>query len=167
MAPEVVCNAGPLIHLAAVGRLEMLRDLFSIVHIPSAVYHEVVTHGGTQAGAAEVASAVKDGWIRRDEVRNRAAVTLLLDEIHAGEAEAIVPANQLACKVLLDDGYARIKAARLGLTVSGTIGVLLVAWESGRIAGLKPDLDKLVAFGFHLDSNLYARLCSLKDIKEV
>ena len=41
----VVCNAGPLIALGKLNRLELLADLYGQVQIPGAVYDEAVTQG--------------------------------------------------------------------------------------------------------------------------
>jgi predicted nucleic acid-binding protein len=35
---KVICNATPLINFAAINRLDILKDLFSKVIIPEAVY---------------------------------------------------------------------------------------------------------------------------------
>jgi predicted nucleic acid-binding protein len=39
----VVCNAGPLIALGKLNRLELLAELYGQVQIPRAVYDEAVT----------------------------------------------------------------------------------------------------------------------------
>jgi predicted nucleic acid-binding protein len=41
-----VCNAGPLIALAKIDRLSLLRDLASSVLIPETVFHEVLAKPG-------------------------------------------------------------------------------------------------------------------------
>ena len=55
---NVVSNASPLITLARIGRLDSLRKLFTVVHIPVEVYHEVVTAGAGMPGAAAVAQEI-------------------------------------------------------------------------------------------------------------
>jgi len=45
MAGETVCNATPLIALARIGRLDLLRLAFEQVVIPKAVYEQVVVKG--------------------------------------------------------------------------------------------------------------------------
>ena len=37
---EVVVNAGPLIHLASIGRFPLLQALFGCVNVPDAVFAE-------------------------------------------------------------------------------------------------------------------------------
>lgn len=80
----------------------------------------------------------------------------LLGEWDLGEAEAIV----LACvsgigRVLLDDGTARARARLMGLAVSGTIGVLMLARQAGVAIDLKHDLDVLVQHNFRLSLRVY------------
>lgn len=41
----IVSDTTPLIGLASIGRLELLRGLFEEVYIPQAVFDETVTHG--------------------------------------------------------------------------------------------------------------------------
>ena len=54
---KVVSNSGPLIALAKVGKLYVLRELFGKIIIPRAVWVEVVEKGRGKPGSDEVASA--------------------------------------------------------------------------------------------------------------
>lgn len=72
-----------------------------------------------------------------------------------GEREAIALAIALRAQlIILDDLPARRLAASRGLTVIGTIGVLLTAKRSGTIVTIAPTLDALVAAGFHMSHHL-------------
>jgi predicted nucleic acid-binding protein len=42
---DVICNAGPLMALAKLNRLDLLADVFTQVTLPRAAYEEVITHG--------------------------------------------------------------------------------------------------------------------------
>jgi predicted nucleic acid-binding protein len=46
-----VCDSSTLIHLAGIGRLDLLRQFYRTVQIPPAVFREVVTEGGTRLGS--------------------------------------------------------------------------------------------------------------------
>jgi predicted nucleic acid-binding protein len=59
----VLCNAGPLMALGKLNRLDLLVGLFGQVQIPRAVYHEVVTQGLIR-GAPD-ALAVRLFWQRQ------------------------------------------------------------------------------------------------------
>lgn len=54
---KAVVNATPLIALAILDRLDLLRQLFTEVVVPTAVYEEVVARGVGRTGAADVAKA--------------------------------------------------------------------------------------------------------------
>ena len=61
--PVVLCNAGPLITLGKLNRLELLVELYGEVQIPHSVYHEVVTSG--LAKGASDAVTVRLFWQRQ------------------------------------------------------------------------------------------------------
>lgn len=157
--PRVVTNASPLIYLSILNRISLLDKLFSEVYLPEAVYREVVIQGRGQPGAKETQTALDEGWLRRMTVRNRTAVDGLLDELHLGEAEAIILARGLDIgRVILDDRAARSKANLMGLLVTGTIGILLLAREKGLAENIQEDLDRLKQHSFRISPDLYARL---------
>lgn len=153
---EVVTDASPLIYLSVLGRFPLLQRLFGTVCLPDAVLREVAASPVTLPGAVETRAAVEDGWLRPTTVCNRLAVEALLTDLHLGEAEAIVLARELgAGRVLLDDRLARNRAKALGLTVTGTIGLLLLARQRGEQLDLRHDLDTLVQHGFRIASDVY------------
>lgn len=155
----VVSNAGPLIYLAVANRFSLLEHFFSIVYIPEAVFEEVVLRGRGQPGAAETQSAIEAGWLRRSRIKDQIAAGAMLDELHAGEAEAIVLARELAIgQILLDDRAARSRAQLMGLSVTGTIGILLLAQQTAIITDIRPELDLLMESNFRISRQLYDRL---------
>lgn len=160
MAPiEVVTNAGPLIYLALVSHQNLLNQFYNRIVLPQAVYQEVVIQGAGQPGSDETHAAVASSRYEVVTVSNHIAVEALLDELHVGEAEAIVSARELGIKrVLLDDGAARRKAKAMGLEVTGTIGILLLARQAGLPINLKYDIDLLIRNGFRLSRDLYNTL---------
>ena len=48
-----------------------------------------------------------------------------------GESEAIALAVERGCTVVLDDRIARLKAKSMGLRVTGTVGLLRLAYDKG------------------------------------
>jgi uncharacterized protein len=42
----VVSNTSPLTNLAAIGQLDLLRQIYHQIVIPEAVFHELTTEGG-------------------------------------------------------------------------------------------------------------------------
>ena len=153
----VVSNTSPIINLAAVGQLDLLRQLYGKVIIPQAVYHEITVIGAGQPGAMEVQTLE---WIETKQVTNRALVMVLQTELDEGEVEAIALAIELrADLLLLDERLGRTIASRLGLQFIGLLGVLIEAKQKGYTPAVKPVLDDLVTkAGFWVSPQLYARV---------
>lgn len=50
----VVSDSSTLIHLAAIGRLTLLKEFYGHITVPPAVWREVVEEGEGRAGSVEV-----------------------------------------------------------------------------------------------------------------
>jgi len=149
-----ISNSTPLIALSRINKLGLLREYFGEVYIPKEVYEEVVTRGGNLFGAEEVASAE---WIKVENVKNRIAVESLSIALDKGEAEAIVLAREKDGMLVIDDGDGRRIAESLGLKITGTVGILLLASEDGKL-DFKKAIDELMAVGFRLSEKEYKRI---------
>lgn len=158
--PAAVSNSSPLIHLARIGRLGVLRSLFSPLTIPSAVHREVVGEGRDRPGARDVAQAVAEGWLPVAAIADSPGLQQLRAGLDAGEAEAIQLALQLQPeRGLLDEAPARRQAERLGLKVTGTLGVLLRAKHSVLLLSVAAELRRLdTEGGFHIAPHLLAQI---------
>lgn len=152
----VVSNTSPIVNLAAVGRLDLLRDLYKEVHIAAAVGREI-SKVGARLGALGTSTPA---WISSGRVTNRALVIALQADLDEGESEAIAQAIDLkADLILLDERRARSTASRLGLKRIGLLGILLQAKAEGCLPAVKPVLDELISkAGFWIGSQLYARV---------
>jgi predicted nucleic acid-binding protein len=87
-----------------------------------------------------------------------AALRLVVD---AGESEAIVLAYETRTRIILDDRKAREAARRLGIPVTGTVGLLLKAKEAGVVPAIRPLLDALDANQFRIGDALRAEALRL------
>jgi len=117
----VVSNSSPLIYLAALSDFHFLHDIFTSLVIPRAVYYEVVEQA--QGFPVSNVEAALGNWLAVREVQNRSRVTEIgkIERLDAGEAEAIVLAQECAAEQLvLDDQRAVGYARRLGITVNRT-----------------------------------------------
>lgn len=140
----VISDSSTLIHLSAIGRLALLRELYGQIIIPPAVWREVVDEGRGRAGAAEVRAARKSGWIALLPPSNEPLAYSLKRDLDEGEAEAIALAlEHQADLILLDESDARSLASRHGLRKTGAIGVLMRAKREGKIASLRAELERL------------------------
>ncbi len=153
----VVCDASPIINLAVVGRLVLLKQLYSRVFIPQAVYSEIVEVDAEQANIEEIK---KLKWIETKTVKNNTLISELQIELDKGEAEAIALAIELKADILLlDERLGRKVASRFGLNYIGLLGILIEAKRKGFIPLVKPILDELVAkAGFWVSNELYSSI---------
>ena len=152
---NIVSNSSPLIFLAKLGRLDVLNRLFDKVYIPQAVYNEVVLADKDDDASHLIEEKIKTGQINRFKVQNEVAIRTLLGRLHQGEVEAIIGAGELKINsVILDDLYARNKAKQLDLAVTGTLGILLLAYKRGLVEDLKSELQKLIAAGYRISGAL-------------
>ena len=151
----VVSNTSPITNLAAIGQLDLLRQLYQTVIISEAVYRELTAHGGRYPG-----SVVKNiTWIEVRQVANSAAVTALRLELDEGEAATIVLAQEISADlVLMDERLGRAAALRFGLQVIGILGVLVEAKQQSLIPNIKPLVDNLINSGFFIKADLYNRV---------
>ncbi len=126
---KVVSNSGPLIALAKLGCLHLLRPLYGQISIPSAVYTEAVSDGLAR-GASDALSL--ELALRKQDIKSINLADASLPPVsaslalHRGEKHAIQLAmNKKADLILLDDLKARDEAKKLGLSVKGTLGVFV------------------------------------------
>ena len=151
---ECVINAGPLIFLHKISRLQLLPALFDTVYIPKAVIGEIEA-----GGLFEARQLLSDVAYETLIVTNRLAVHSLLGRLHIGEAEVIVGAIEKATPVVvLDDMYARNKAKQLTLNVTGTLGLLLRARELGMIKEMREEVKNLINAGMYLSDTIIGQI---------
>ncbi len=155
---KVIVNSSPLIFLAKLSKIEILKNLFTEVIISEAVYRETVLEGNRHEEKHLIANAT---WIQVKSVKNQNLVEVLRNLIDDGEAESITLALETESLIILDDMGARRIARELGLKVTGTLGVLLLAKKKGLIVEITPLIEKLRKEGFRISEKL-----KIKIIKE-
>lgn len=139
----VVSNTSPLIALACIGRLNLVRDCCGKVLIPAQVRDELKTES-SRPGAETLNEAISDGWIKVSSHVAGDVFRALCAEVHEGEAAAIALAvSSNADLLLLDERDARKTAARWDIEATGAVGILLWAKVNGKIPSLKNELGLL------------------------
>jgi len=153
----VVSNTSPLLNLAIIGRLSLLREQFGEIWIPPAVLEELRV-GEDLPGSQAVREAIKTGWLRVEGVKDRPFVQVLQRDLDRGEAEAIALALQVNAEwTLLDEREGRRVAKSLGLKVTGVMGILIRARREGRLSSLQEAMEELrEKAGFHIRAELIA-----------
>ena len=156
--PEVVVDTSVVQYLHQLGKLEILRSLYSRVSLPSAVIAELAE--GRRRGVDLPDAAALD-WV--DVASIQVAFELLPgDELGEGELEIITLALRSSdVLAILDDKLARDFARSRGIRFTGTLGVLLKAKAAGLLSVLAPVLDSLEGLGFRMDANTRAEVLRL------
>jgi len=134
---SAIADAGPLIHLAEIGCLPLLR-LFDIIHIPDAVWSESVWSESVRSDRIREGDLLAFGAIRRYTLISadvtRFAAENNLTHLQAGESEALYLSRQIDVDTLLTDDLAvRNDARRLGVIPVGSLGVIVGAYHEGYV----------------------------------
>lgn len=126
---QVICDAGPLIHLDELGCLDLLRD-FEAVLVPDQVWEEVERHRASALILEGVPLQRRSVEISADPEFHALVRALSLDR---GEQAALSLMKSYPDSVLLtDDSAARLAAKALGFRSHGSLGVLLRAIRQKR-----------------------------------
>lgn len=152
----VISDTTPVISLLKAGHLEVLKDLFGEVIIPEAVFQELTGNATFKEEAAQVRSC---SFIRVDRVKDQKTVNIFrrVTGLDAGESESIVMAEEKQADLLLmDERKGRRVANQMGLTITGTIGILLHAFDEKILSGKEVEncLAKMNECGIRLNSAL-------------
>lgn len=84
-------------------------------------------------------------WIHIERIGNTTDRKIYSTRLHAGDVEVMILAREIprADLVIIDDNTAKKTAKYLGLTVTGTIGVLMEAKEQGIITSIASYIEGL------------------------
>ncbi len=157
----VVSNTSPIMNLAAVGMLDLLRQQFAEVVVPAAVIDELKLDTD-YPGTNEIRTAMKVGWLKQINLEDDKVARALRRELDDGEAEAIALALQLKVEsILMDERDGRSIAKSMELIPIGIIGVLIRAKQNGDIDSVKEVLNKLMnEAGFYITDSLLKNILS-------
>lgn len=154
-----VSNTSPLLNLAIIGELELVRTQFRSVLVPPAVVDEFRLES-ERPGTSALNHALENGWIESKEPSDAPLIRTLRQNIDRGEAETIALATEIETdRVLIDEREARRRARNLGLEVTGALGILPQAAQQGSLDTLADALDRLEdEAGFWIAPALRSRL---------
>lgn len=164
--PKAVSNSSPLIYLAKVNRLDLLKNLYKQIWIPETVINETVTQGKilkiTDASLIEEAVGK---WILVEKIKPETDLRYAFldgnDKIGLGEKQALKLCRQLKANVFIaDDKEARRVAKLLRITTIGTCGILLQARKKGLTSNheARQILNDLVQAKFRIETTLYRQI---------
>jgi predicted nucleic acid-binding protein len=143
----LIVNASPVIFLGNAGHLNLLQAIDCKVIIAQSAFNEVTKSAHADRAKASVLEAT---WLARKSC-DVVPSSIQAWDLGAGESEVLGLGLQFpeACMVL-DDLAARRCALAHGLTVIGTVGVLVKAHRLGHLANPLQTLDELRQCGMWL-----------------
>lgn len=137
----VVMNTGPVLALvSALGDLKLLEELYDRVVIPRRVAEEILVGGSVGFGV--------DSFLRADFLDVQSAYCrinpFLQKSLDPGEAAVIQTAcDKSMLRVCIDEATGRRIARLYGLSVTGSLGVLIKAIKEGKEINLKECVEKM------------------------
>jgi predicted nucleic acid-binding protein len=135
----IASDAGPLIHLAQIGQLQLLRRLFRHVYITSKIQNETVDEGISHGfvDAETIGEALKEGWIIINKISERLAESVeqlvIGENISHADAETLLLAKSKNAELLVDDKIVADLAKMYGLITWNTWTILLEGLDAGFI----------------------------------
>jgi len=148
----IISNTGPIIALAGIHKLNLLKSLYQTVIIPEPVHFEMLAGDQSFTGLDEYK---KTTWL---DVRKlgKQPEPLLANFLDEGEAAVIHLARELGIgKILMDERKGRRIARDVyGLIVTGTVRLLVDAKNAGFISNITDILLDMKSSGYWIDEKI-------------
>ncbi len=151
----VISDTSPLVCLLHLNKIDLLKDLFTTVIIPPAVFEELI-----KAKIINETFLQYNTFIHIKVPINSKQVEELMSVLDKGESEAIVLSTELKTDLLLiDEAPGRAIARKFGIPIKDVLGVLLQAKENNLLLGIKPLIEKLqTEINFRINDKLLQKI---------
>ncbi len=169
----MIVNATPLIIFGKIGKLELLKGVFSKIIISTEVYNEVVQKGieikapdaylvkeFVDKGEIEVKSLNVKGKKIFDKIKR------MYKQLDEGESSTIAFVLQEgASEVLMDEDIGRKIARLYGINPKGSLRVLILGYQNGLLdeEQVKETLRLMMHANFRVSAEVVARFWELFD----
>jgi predicted nucleic acid-binding protein len=155
----LVCDTTIPLYLGRIGQIDLLPTLFAPVHVPEQVCLELDMG---RLLRPDTINPRDFAWVELASVSQIMIDNLPPNRLGTGERAVIAYAQaHRGYLVGMDDVRARQLAQAIGLQVTGTLGILLRAKQSGLLPAVKPLVDDVIAQGFRLSPELYRDVLGL------
>lgn len=147
---KIICDTGPIIGLAKIGKISLLKSIAEEVLIPPMVYKELLGKIGDES--IQIEEALNDFIrIKESDAFDSAAETAFAG-LGEGEKQAIGLAFSIEKDVLLllDDRAGRVCAGKINIPIIGLIGLLLISKQKGLVEKVSPLIEELRNKGYWL-----------------
>jgi predicted nucleic acid-binding protein len=164
----VIADAGPLIALARIDSMDLLRRLFGRVCITAIVRSEILPATSDHLDSEVLERTLAEGWVEGVDAPPNDWKPLN-PGVDTGEASAICAACAWrdagdAVLLVMDDRAGRLEARSRGLALIGTAAVIGLAKTEGLILAARPLLERLTQSGYFLGPAVIAAV--LADVGE-
>ena len=172
--PVAVSDAGPLIHLSQVDRLDLLLSLFGTVLVTGSVKVEAFDEG-IRLGcpdAEAIGRALNAGWLKIEQLPVRFAKSVAKlaggENVSHADAEVLLLARAKKAKFLVDEKLLSDLAKMYGLQVWSTWTLLLESQSRKLIslADLEAVVGELGKKKFRLNAQQTAQILQAAEIIE-
>ncbi|MCC5913570.1 MAG: DUF3368 domain-containing protein [Balneolaceae bacterium] len=144
MPSVIVSDTSCLILFHKIGELELLKKLFGKLHITETVLKEFNQKIPDWIEVIEPTSDLQKG---------------LSSYLDKGEATAIaLSAEHENSLLIIDEVKGRKAAKEMGISVTGSLGVLVAAKNMGHIQAVKPLTEKIQRTNFRISEELIVRV---------
>ncbi len=151
MPKTIISDTSCFIILSKIEALDLLQK----------IYGQIIT----TSDIAEEFGEILPKWVIIKDASDSYKQKILELQLDKGESSAIALAIEMPESIfILDDFKARKIAQQLGLTITGTIGVIVKAKLIGKIPSIKPYLDKIKITNFRISSEIEEQ--ALKEANE-
>jgi predicted nucleic acid-binding protein len=156
--PIWISDTSPICYFARLGLLDVLHKLLGRILVPMAVVDEI---DRGRAFIPELPDLRLLDWVDIEIVADNIS-DVSSSQLGPGETEALVLAESLSgvC-LLMDDFQAREQAMKSGISVRGTLALLLMAKEKKYVQEVGSLIDQLKKMGFRLSDSLQNTVLSL------
>ena len=167
----MIVNATPLIIFGKIGKLQLLKDVFTKIIISQEVYKEVVQKGIEikAPDAYLVKEFVDNGKIKVNPINQKGKkiyekIKRTYKQLDEGEASTIALVLQEgASEVLMDEDIGRKIARLYGIKSRGSLRVLILGYQSGLLdeIQIKEILRLMMHAKFRVNAEVIARFWEL------
>ena len=160
---KIVSDTGPIIGLAKIGRIFLLKELTTEVVIPPFVHREL--YGKMGAETDQIDQALRD-FIQVAELGQlEVDIEEALIDLDEGERQSIFLASSFKKDVILliDDRAGRQVAENLQIPKTGLVGILLLAKRKGLIDSVEALLQELRSAGYWLSDEVLSVVRNLAE----
>jgi len=145
MTEIVISDTSCIILFDKINETILLRELYGTIMITPEI-------------AKEYGKELPD-WIKILSIKSKHKRRQLENYVDHGEASAIALALEIPNGLLLiDDKKGRQLAKKLGISISGTLGIILKAKKKGLIKSVKPYIDKLIKINYWISPSLIEQI---------